>query len=58
MFAYLSIPSKEYPVASKMFEEPIMNREYFRILTDKFRSPHLWYFEDNEWHLRKKLKNI
>ena len=26
IFAYLSIPEKEFPVASKMFEQPIMDR--------------------------------
>ena len=34
MFSYLSLTKKEFPVASKMFENPIMDREYFRLLTD------------------------
>jgi N-acetyl sugar amidotransferase len=52
IFRYLSIPPKEFADASKMFEQPIMDREYFRLLTDRFRSPHLWYYEDEGWKLR------
>tara|TARA_B110001450_G_C17584743_1_gene466483 strand:+ start:65 stop:805 length:741 start_codon:yes stop_codon:yes gene_type:complete len=55
MFEYLSINENEYPIASKMFEQPKMDREYFKILTDRFRSPHLWYFENGEWKLRNEL---
>lgn len=52
MFSYLSLTEKEFPEASKMFENPIMDREYFRLLTDQFRSPHLWYKDNGEWKLR------
>jgi N-acetyl sugar amidotransferase len=52
LLSYLSLPAKEFPEASKMFEESIMDREYFNILTDQFRSPHLWYKEGGEWKLR------
>ncbi len=52
MFRYLSLPQSEFPEASKMFENATMNREYFRLLTDRFRSPHLWYHENSEWKLR------
>lgn len=52
IFEYLSIPEKEYPIASKMFEQPIMDREYFTDLTDSFRSPHLWQREGGDWKLR------
>ncbi len=55
MLLYLSLPQSEFPEASKMFEKPIMNRDYFRLLTDKFRSPHIWYFENNEWKLRSSI---
>lgn len=54
-FAFLSLPENEFPVASKMFEHPIMDRDYFDRLTDKFRSPHLWKFEDGQWQLRKNV---
>jgi N-acetyl sugar amidotransferase len=55
IFDYLSIPEKEFPVASKRFEQPIMDRQYFLHLADRFRSPHLWKYEDGEWRLRHKV---
>jgi N-acetyl sugar amidotransferase len=55
VFKYLSIPEKEYPVASKMFEQPIMDRDYFDSLVDSFRSPHLWEQEGGVWKLRHKV---
>ncbi len=55
IFNYLSIPEKEFPEASKMFEEPIVTREYYMDLTDSFRSPHLWKWIDDNWKLREAL---
>jgi N-acetyl sugar amidotransferase len=55
IFHYLSLPPKEFPEASKMFEQPTMTREYFRLLTDQFRSPHLWIHEEGEWKLRHQV---
>ena len=55
IFAYLSIPEKEFPIASRWFEQPIMNRQYFMHLADRFRSPHLWKFEEGEWRLRQTI---
>jgi N-acetyl sugar amidotransferase len=52
ILAYLSLPTNEFPQPSKMFEDSIMDREYLRLLTDRFRSPHLWYVENNKWKLR------
>ncbi|WP_338722169.1 N-acetyl sugar amidotransferase [Devosia sp. XK-2] len=52
IFRYLSIPEKEFPEASKKFEQPIMDREYFDKLGDTFRSPHLWKWQDGKWQLR------
>jgi N-acetyl sugar amidotransferase len=52
IFHYLSIPPKEFPVASGMFEQPVMDRAYFMRLADQFRSPHLWKYEDGKWSLR------
>jgi N-acetyl sugar amidotransferase len=52
IFRYLSVPEKEFPIASRMFERPIMDREYFRALTDTFRSPHLWMHDTGGWQLR------
>jgi len=48
---YLSLPESEFPIASKMFEQPMMNLEYFDLLVDNFRSPHLWRW-DGKWELR------
>ena len=53
IFAYLSIPEHEFPIARKMFEEPMMDRNYFDALTDTFRSPHLWINENGKWVLRE-----
>lgn len=52
IFHYLSVPEKEFPIAARQFEQPIMDRHYFDRLTDHFRSPHLWMFEDGRWQLR------
>jgi N-acetyl sugar amidotransferase len=52
IYKYLSIPESEFPEASRMFEQPILTREYFAKLADTFRSPHLWKWEDNQWKLR------
>ena len=57
LLRYLSLPPHEFPEASKMFEKPIIDREYFSLLTDKFRSPHLWYKENGEWRLRHVVTN-
>jgi len=52
IFSYLSIPKKEFPVSSQMFEQPIVDKDYFNDLTDTFRSPHLWKKENGIWKLR------
>ncbi len=52
IFRYLSIPANELPKASKQFADPIMTRESFLRLADKFRSPHLWKQEGGQWKLR------
>lgn len=52
-FAYLSVPEDVFPVASRMFEQPVMDRDYFIRLADRFRSPHLWQFSGNAWTLRR-----
>lgn len=55
LFAYLSIPDKEFPHQAGLFEQPNMNREYFELLSDKFRSPHLWQRTNGSWQLRKSV---
>ena len=52
IFRYLSLPKTEFPEAAAMFEQPLMDRVYFDHLTDTFRSPHLWKFENGAWALR------
>lgn len=52
IFHYLSIPSSEFPIAAKMFEQPIMDRDYFMALTETFRSAHLWKHDGQDWKLR------
>jgi N-acetyl sugar amidotransferase len=52
MYKYLSINKLEFPQASEMFENPIMDKDYFMKLTDNFRSPHIWINEQSEWKLR------
>ena len=52
LFRYLSVPDHEFPIASQMFENPMMDKEYFRLLANQFRSPHLWYIENGVWKLR------
>lgn len=51
-FDYLSLPPQQFPQASRMFEQPMMDREYFERLTDRFRSPHLWAHDGRQWFLR------
>ena len=58
MFRYLSLSKKEFPIASNMFENSIMDRDYFRLLMDKFRSPHLWVNEAGLWNLRHPVQNF
>jgi N-acetyl sugar amidotransferase len=53
IFQYLSLPETEYPQASRMFEQPTMDQEYFDRLTDSYRSPHLWKRKGGIWKLRK-----
>ena len=56
ILTYLSIPEKEFPQASKMFEQPIIDLNYFNNLADSFRSPHLWSYNNGQWSLRYQVK--
>jgi len=56
LFQYLSINSKDFPEASKNFEQPILDKIYFDNLVDSFRSPHLWIYENSSWKLRNPIK--
>jgi len=52
IFRYLSIGAMEFPVAAKMFDEPVVTVKSFMKLAEIFRSPHLWTKENGEWRLR------
>jgi N-acetyl sugar amidotransferase len=54
-FEYLSIDGQNFPGLVSKFESPIMDHEYFINLTNRFRSPHLWIHEKDEWSLRKQI---
>jgi len=53
LLGYLSLPKEQFPEASKQFEDPIMDRAYYDALSNRFRSPHLWYKDADGWHLRR-----
>ncbi|MBL9132119.1 MAG: N-acetyl sugar amidotransferase, partial [Verrucomicrobiaceae bacterium] len=52
LMEYLSMNPKEFPKASKAFAEPILTKDKFIAMADRFRSPHLWKKEGGEWRLR------
>lgn len=52
IFRYLSIPVAQFPEASPLFENPILDRTYYHCLADNFRSPHLWQNKNGKWSLR------
>ena len=52
---YISLPKNEFPIASEMFESPEIDKEYFDVLCDNFRSPHLWSFENKKWILKNQI---
>jgi hypothetical protein len=52
VFRYLSIDAKQFPVATKLFQQPNMDRAYFMHLADRFRSPHIWKYVNGTWTLR------
>ena len=51
---YLSLDERHFPHASRLFEQPAMDREYFMHLADRFRSPHIWMYRKGRWELRHK----
>ncbi len=55
LLEYLSLPERQFGEVSKFFESPVMTRAYFDLLCDKFRSPHLWKREGNQWQLRHRV---
>lgn len=57
IFEYLSIDEKHFPHIQELFQQPLMDRDYFMSLTDRFRSPHLWKRENGVWKLRHTVWN-
>jgi N-acetyl sugar amidotransferase len=53
IFRYLSLDAAHFPEAVPMFEQPVMDRQYFDRLADRFRSPHLWRWTPEGWKLRR-----
>jgi hypothetical protein len=52
---YLSLPSTQFPIAASKFEQSTIDSTYFKNLTNKFRSPHLWQYSNESWNLRKSI---
>jgi len=55
---YISIDPKLSPKASNQFEQPIVDRDYFMHLHDRFRSPHLWINDNGNWRLRHRVWDV
>ena len=51
-FRYISIDKEHFGKAADCFEQPTMDLDYFMHLADRFRSPHLWQYENGVWSLR------
>lgn len=58
LMEYLSVPENEFPIASRNFESPVMDKEYFLGLANRFRSPHLFRHDNEGWKLRKSVADI
>ena len=52
LFEYLSIKKDDFKKQYKLFEQPNIDHKYFELLTDTFRSPHIWKWQKNQWKLR------
>jgi N-acetyl sugar amidotransferase len=55
LYEYLSLSAKEFPQIIDLFEQPLMDREYFDNLSNQFRSPHLWQWVNGHWELRNPI---
>tara|TARA_B110000285_G_C15132449_1_gene624574 strand:+ start:839 stop:2149 length:1311 start_codon:yes stop_codon:yes gene_type:complete len=57
IFNYLTIDKENFPKIKNLFKHPDFNYDYFQKLTNKFRSPHIWYFDvkRKKWNLRHKI---
>ena len=55
LFEYLSINKDDFKKQNKLFEQPNIDHKYFELLTDTFRSPHIWKWQNNQWKLRSSV---
>jgi N-acetyl sugar amidotransferase len=52
---YLNLEDKKFTKFHRIFENPSFDETYFKLLCDKFRSPHIWYYDKDKWYLREKV---
>ncbi|CCQ75508.1 N-acetyl sugar amidotransferase [Magnetospira sp. QH-2] len=52
IFEYLSLPEQQFGDIAEHFQSPVMTRDSFMDLADKFRSPHLWQYQNGAWTRR------
>ena len=57
IFEYLSFDKNKFGNIIKFLKTPTFNYDYFQNLTNKFRSPHIWFFDTKikKWKLRKTI---
>ena len=53
--SYRTVNKRDFNKAYDMFESPKFDKKYFLKLCDSFRSPHIWYKENDKWFLRKQI---
>jgi len=51
LMKYLSVDSRLGDRCLANFENPVMTKDIFLKMADKFRSPHLWRYESGQWNL-------
>ena len=52
---YLTINPNQTKNIKNFIKSPIFTEDYFNELCDKFRSPHIWKYENNGWKLRNPI---
>lgn len=56
LMSYLSVDPRLGEGTLRQFSNPLMTKEHFLDLSDKFRSPHLWKQDGENWQLRHQVK--
>jgi len=57
LMRYLSVDARLGQKTLDQFKSPEMSKGLFLELADKFRSPHLWKFNNGRWDLRHQVSN-